>query len=355
MLSGAVTGTSYVQANGQTIAKINESGNISYYHSDHIGSISAVTDEQGEVISSAKYSVFGSPLSETEERFGFTSKEQDETGLQYFGARYYLHGIGRFLTSDAAMDGINWYSYAANNPLKYVDPTGNLIEINWGQLTDEEVIDTYGVSKKEVEEAIKEGADYRNPEYATSGPVDFVNDESFKNTVEVTDTYEFIRGRCLFYLSKIKLNLLFLKFAADEGPDDILYQTKRTTSHEFSHEYDHQKGLVGEKLVEYQKASVESLETGKMTVSEFQETDIFKNNYVPAMWNLQLTELYARIREFKRFDHPYYLENHRYSPYARRNTERIQKRFRLLVFFTKHWIKGTPAKEVYKLFQNKKD
>jgi len=123
LLSGAVTGTSYIQANGQTIAKINDSG-IYYYHSDHLGSTSAMTDSEGEVIEEQVNLPFGQPVSGSE-KYGFTGKEFDpDLDLNYFMARYYSPLTGRFLNSDPAQDGVNWYSYASNNPLTRVDPTG---------------------------------------------------------------------------------------------------------------------------------------------------------------------------------------------------------------------------------------
>jgi RHS repeat-associated protein len=64
----------------------------------------------------------------------FTSKERDnETGLDYFGARYYASTQGRFTSTDPAWiklktllnpQDLNRYSYVANNPLKFADPTG---------------------------------------------------------------------------------------------------------------------------------------------------------------------------------------------------------------------------------------
>lgn len=62
-----------------------------------------------------------------------TGKERDaETGLDYFGARYYSGAQGRFTSPDPIMasartsipQSFNRYSYALNNPLKFVDPTG---------------------------------------------------------------------------------------------------------------------------------------------------------------------------------------------------------------------------------------
>ncbi len=63
----------------------------------------------------------------------FTGKQQDDpTGLYYFNARYYDSNLGRFISEDPAKDGANWYSYCGNNPLKYVDPSGEKkISHNW--------------------------------------------------------------------------------------------------------------------------------------------------------------------------------------------------------------------------------
>lgn len=62
----------------------------------------------------------------------FTGQEYDEeTGLYYYGARYYDAVIGRFISADSlipsAVDSRAWnrYAYAANNPVNYVDPTGH--------------------------------------------------------------------------------------------------------------------------------------------------------------------------------------------------------------------------------------
>ena len=55
----------------------------------------------------------------------FTGKEFDaDSNLYYYGARYYDPYIGRFTQGDPIGDGVNWYAYVANNPLRFVDPTG---------------------------------------------------------------------------------------------------------------------------------------------------------------------------------------------------------------------------------------
>jgi RHS repeat-associated protein len=66
----------------------------------------------------------------------FTGKERDaETGLDYFGARYFSGAQGRFTSVDPSMlstvlanpQSWNRYTYALNNPLKYVDPNGGAL------------------------------------------------------------------------------------------------------------------------------------------------------------------------------------------------------------------------------------
>jgi RHS repeat-associated protein len=92
-----------------------------------------------------------------------TGKERDsESGLDFFGARYYSGPHGRFTSVDPKLTGVpfpehlvqpqswNMYAYALNNPLKFVDPDGEDVEVavNFqGNLTDEE--------KKKILEAVK--------------------------------------------------------------------------------------------------------------------------------------------------------------------------------------------------------
>lgn len=71
----------------------------------------------------------GSGVAATEHRF--TGKERDaETGLDYFGARYNISSLGRFMSPDSGPyvwsdpQTLNRYSYTRNNPLKFIDPSG---------------------------------------------------------------------------------------------------------------------------------------------------------------------------------------------------------------------------------------
>ena len=52
-----------------------------------------------------------------------------ESGMYYLRARYYSPDLKRFTQEDPIRDGMNWYAYCAGNPVKYVDPTGMVVEI----------------------------------------------------------------------------------------------------------------------------------------------------------------------------------------------------------------------------------
>ncbi|MDD4860838.1 MAG: toxin TcdB middle/N-terminal domain-containing protein, partial [Smithellaceae bacterium] len=110
------------------------SADINYYHGDHLGSSSIVTDQNGQQVQHLEYAPYGS-VSKNEGAdvtdYKFTSKELDATGLYFYSARYYDPEIGRFVTPDTIVQApydpqsLNRYSYCRNNPVKYVDPSGH--------------------------------------------------------------------------------------------------------------------------------------------------------------------------------------------------------------------------------------
>jgi RHS repeat-associated protein len=108
-----------------------------YYGTDHLGSTVLVTGEAGEVLWSGETNPFGDSVSGggtgsgESERLKYTGKDFDEdAGLYYFNARWYDPGTGRFITEDPIRYGANWYGYANNNPMRFVDPTGLRYEID---------------------------------------------------------------------------------------------------------------------------------------------------------------------------------------------------------------------------------
>ncbi|WP_196139390.1 RHS repeat-associated core domain-containing protein [Aliikangiella sp. G2MR2-5] len=126
----------YYYALGRKIAQRNfkYGGTPRFYHSDHLSSTSAIFDSDGDEIQFSAYSTFGTTVHESGVKstsYQYTGKEQDSTGLYYYGARYYDPAIGRFIQADSLYDpgagiqGVNRYSYVANNPVKFNDPTGH--------------------------------------------------------------------------------------------------------------------------------------------------------------------------------------------------------------------------------------
>jgi len=100
----------------------------------------AATDDNGNVLWREMYTPFGSKLENptaNRDNEGYTGHIDDSgTGLTYMQARFYDPAIGRFLSNDPVgfMEGgpayFNRYAYTANDPMNYVDPTGESIVEN---------------------------------------------------------------------------------------------------------------------------------------------------------------------------------------------------------------------------------
>ena len=89
----------------------------------------------------SNYDAFGNGGNRSYSNLGYCGEYFDnESGLIYLRARYYNLKTGRFISEDPIRDGLNWYTYCANNPVKFVDPSG-LIVTAWDKLncTDEEI------------------------------------------------------------------------------------------------------------------------------------------------------------------------------------------------------------------------
>ncbi len=104
-----------------------------YYHSDHLGSASYITNLDGEVVQHIEYVPFGEVFIEERNNtwntpYLFNGKELDEeTGLYYYGARYYNPRISLWYGVDPLFDKYpahSPYCYTMNNPVVLVDPDG---------------------------------------------------------------------------------------------------------------------------------------------------------------------------------------------------------------------------------------
>ncbi len=110
---------------------------IVYLHNNHLGAPELATDVQGHAVWSAVYAPFGRIIrtgATNHSRFKLNLRlpgqyEDEESGLHYNGQRYYDPDRGNYLSPDplGLRAGLNAYSYAANNPLKYIDPEGLIL------------------------------------------------------------------------------------------------------------------------------------------------------------------------------------------------------------------------------------
>ncbi len=118
---------------------------VQYYHQDALGTVRAVTGDNGALMRQVDYGPFGEGLAGVEQQpvppIGkqqrFTSKERDvETSLDYFGARYFQASWGRFTSADPLQtlsdnlgDPQRWnrYAHSRNNPLRFTDPDGRCV------------------------------------------------------------------------------------------------------------------------------------------------------------------------------------------------------------------------------------
>ena len=111
----------YYYSGNSLIASIKD-GEVKYYHQGRLSN-RIVTDSNGEVVGEFLSLPFGQKIENTGVDYPFTGKEEDESGLYYFGARYYDPDLERFTSVDPVASN-EPYSYVGNNPMMFVDPTG---------------------------------------------------------------------------------------------------------------------------------------------------------------------------------------------------------------------------------------
>jgi RHS repeat-associated protein len=102
-----------------------------------MGSVIRHTGSSQGVAASRQYDAWGNVAAASGTwagPFGYAAnwgyQDDSDSGLKLLGHRYNDASTGRFLTRDPIKDGRNWYAYCENNPLRAVDPTGNLQTIN---------------------------------------------------------------------------------------------------------------------------------------------------------------------------------------------------------------------------------
>lgn len=159
---------------------------IRYQFDNHLGSVTLELDEQAQIISYEEYTSYGSTSYqavrgklERPKRYRYTAKERDtESGLYYYGARYYASWLGRWISADPQWKKVTMgiggsggadedsnqdispttglYIFNRNNPISFRDPDGNS-PLRWWKKAWRGV--GRGIEKKSADEAAKVAAD----------------------------------------------------------------------------------------------------------------------------------------------------------------------------------------------------
>ena len=102
---------------------------VQYHLADHLGSSTAVLDATGSPVTREEFTPYGETAfgGSATKRYRHGGKERDEeTGLSYYGFRYYAPWLCRWVSPDPAgrKDGPNLYQFVRGNPMRLTDPTG---------------------------------------------------------------------------------------------------------------------------------------------------------------------------------------------------------------------------------------
>ena len=110
-----------------------------YYHPDHLGSSSYITNLDGEVSQHIEYVPFGEVFIEERNNtwntpYLFNAKELDEeTGMYYYGARYYDPRLSLWMSCDRLSEKypqLSSYNFCAENPMRFVDLKGDSLQLS---------------------------------------------------------------------------------------------------------------------------------------------------------------------------------------------------------------------------------
>jgi RHS repeat-associated protein len=128
-----------------------------YQYNNHLGSACLELDQDAGVISYEEYHPYGTSayrakakgIEAPTKRYRYTGKERDgESGLYYYGARYYAASLGRWVSCDPAslVDGPNLYAFVGGNPVKSRDLKGTQTVTREEEETQQSLVNSGGMS-----------------------------------------------------------------------------------------------------------------------------------------------------------------------------------------------------------------
>ena len=152
--AGAVTATLLTGLGIDEVFSRTQDTTTSHFLTDALGSTIALTDANGAVATEYAYESFGKARTigaANNNRFQFTARDNDGTGLQFNRARYYSPTMQRFISEDPigfAGGDVNLFAFVRNAPSMFADPTGN-------SPTDTQTL----VTREEIDEALDQVGD----------------------------------------------------------------------------------------------------------------------------------------------------------------------------------------------------
>ncbi len=165
---------------------------IKYQLTNHLGSATLDTNEIGKHLNYEEYTPYGGSAfiaftsndignntgSAEQKRYRYSGKERDdETGLYYYGARYYVPWIGQWIKADPTgkKDGLNLFVFTRNNPSNFVDLIGETTKESSSSTLKTDDVEIYKKTRGRLREGQKLEGDHiiaqekikmmGNPEY----------------------------------------------------------------------------------------------------------------------------------------------------------------------------------------------
>ena len=215
-----------------------------YYHPDHLGSSSYITNLDGEVAQHIEYVPFGEVFIEERHNtwntpYLFNAKEFDEeTGMYYYGARYYEPRLSLWMSTDPLTEkspNVSAYVYCFGNPLRYIDPIG-LDSVYWGQ--DGTKLGTFGSNTTETKNYVIRTSQSTDVIYKDSNPTQKgksnpISQKEYDKTVEEIKKGDF-SSKNIVYIGKTERIKAMLESIKDDGTGGTSDQNNREYSGSFN-------------------------------------------------------------------------------------------------------------------------